>query len=300
MNEETFTDFLTGLFLKRPDVFTGIGDDAAALDLGLHNGMLQLIAADQVLQNVHFVKNTPPESVAKKLLRRNISDIAAMGGIPSHAVVTVSLNPLDEIWMRRFHQALAKDAEYFNVSVVGGDISQAPEPGIQASLTILGMVERDKICLRKNAKAGDCLYVTGKFGKSFPSQHHLHFMPRISEGRFLAGTYTRAMMDVSDGLTKDLSRFAFDSGVSVRIDHPELIPARDNATLEERLNDGEDYELIVAVPAEKAASLEANWHFETELTAIGKFEQGNAGQLTIAGFKYEGKGYDHFSKKSNN
>ena len=144
MNEETFTKNIAALFAKRSDVFTGIGDDAAALNLGLPGGKLLLAAADQVVEGVHFVPETHPSDVARKLLHRNISDIAAMGGIPTHALVTLSLNPVDEVWLEQFNKALSDAADIYQVAIIGGDVAGAPVPGKAASLTILGLVEKEK------------------------------------------------------------------------------------------------------------------------------------------------------------
>ncbi len=293
MNEEQFIRNLQQIFPAGQDVFTPIGDDAAALDIGLP--FFLLAAADQVLENVHFLPGTPPEKIAKKLLNRNVSDIAAMGGIPTHALLTLALeNMEDESWLTAFHQALAETAAQYGISVIGGDMAKAPA-GKTASLTILGKVEKEKLCLRSNAKAGDRIYLTGTFGRSFPTEHHLNFQPRLAEARFLAGNYTCAMMDVSDGLAKDLARFAAASGVAAVLDGN--LPGRDNANEQEKLFDGEDYELIIAVPEEKAALVEQNWNMQTELTCAGYFIKSNEyepGTVIRNGLPLPEKGYDHF------
>lgn len=294
-NEEIFTGHLAELFHRRPDVFTGIGDDAAALDLGLPDGKLLLAAADQVIEGVHFTRETEAKNIAEKLLRRNISDLAAMGGVSTHALVTVAANPMDEARLAAFHRALSDAADEYNISVIGGDLARLPAPGWVASLSLLGWVEKEKLCLRSNARAGDHLYLTGSFGRSFPSGRHLYFHPRAAEARFLAGTYTHAMMDVSDGLAKDLARFAAASGLAVRLTCPDAIPRRDGATLSEALNDGEDYELIFAVPPEKSSALRREWFFKSlPLTLAGVFENGDPGALFIENQPFEQKGYDHF------
>lgn len=294
MNEQAFVKNISSLFSRRPDVFTGIGDDAAALDLGLPDGKLLLAAADQVIENVHFTPQTSPEDAARKLLNRNVSDIAAMGGEPTHALVTLGLNPVSPEWLDRFDRAMEEEARTYGLSVIGGDVAALPAPGIAATLTILGLVERRKLSLRSNAKAGDVLFLTGSFGRSFPTGHHLHFRPRLPEARFLAGTYTNAMMDVSDGLAKDLSRLAEDSRLSVNITHPDALPRRDGASLREALNDGEDYELIIAVPPEKSDALVRDWPFETPLTPAGVFLSGEPGAVLLNDKPFQEKGYDHF------
>ena len=102
---------------------------------------------------------------------------------------------------------MAKEAAKYGIAVIGGDLAHTPQDFV-ATLTIFGIVEKQKLCLRSNAKSGDILYLSGSFGRSFQTGHHLTFTPRLDVAEALAGTYTNAMMDVSDGLAKDLSRFA--------------------------------------------------------------------------------------------
>ncbi len=291
MNEEIFVRKLEQIFKPGSDVFTPIGDDAAALDLGLP--YLLLAAADQVVENVHFLPGTSPRLIAEKLLKRNISDIAAMGGIPTHALLTLALENMDdETWLTEFHEALSGLAESYGISVIGGDVAKM-SAGKTASLTILGKAEKEKLSLRANARSGDRLYLTGTFGRSFPTEHHLTFLPRLAEARFLAGTYTNAMMDVSDGLAKDLARFSAASGVAAVLNGN--LPGRDNASDHEKLFDGEDYELIIAVPEEKAALLEKEWIYETPLTCAGFFTDRYApGTVLWKNQPLQEKGYDHF------
>ncbi len=297
MNEEMFVRRITDLFRKSPDVFTGIGDDAAALDLGLPGDMLLLAAADQVIEKVHFTPETEEVRVAAKLLKRNLSDIAAMGGIPTHALVTVAMNPFSEEKLNRFQEGLACCADEYRVSVIGGDSGALPDEGFAASLTILGKVTKQKLCLRENAKDGDFLYATGTFGDSFLSGWHLDFRPRIEQAAFLAGTYTNAMIDVSDGLLKDAARMAADSSLALDI-IPDAVPRRGHATLEQALTDGEDYELLFAVPPSRAAELEKNWCFDIPLTRIGSFINGEPGKVHHLP-EFIKTGYDHFHADEN-
>lgn len=294
MNEDRFTAALADIFSHcRSDVFTGIGDDAAVLDPGLPDGKLLLAAADQVIRDIHFTQDTPPDAVAKKLLNRNVSDIAAMGGQPTHALLTVAIQSLQEDYLKIFHQGLAKEAAKYGIAVIGGDLAHTPQDFV-ATLTIFGIVEKQKLCLRSNAKSGDILYLSGSFGRSFQTGHHLTFTPRLDVAEALAGTYTNAMMDVSDGLAKDLSRFAAASGIGVQIITD--LPKRDGATDEEALNDGEDYELIIAVPPEKSQALERSGLPEKlGLTRAGFFTgELSAGTIIYHEQKIQEKGYDHF------
>ena len=296
MKEEDFIRKLNGLFPVSRDVTVGIGDDSAALDPGLPGGMLFLAAADQVISGIHFTEDTSPVLAAEKLFKRNLSDIAAMGGIPTHALVTVASNPFDEKRLMEFHQGLSNISQLYGVPVIGGDLSSLPTPGFVASLTIFGKVEKEKLCLRSNAAPGDLIYVTGEFGNSFPSGRHLSFPPRLHEARFAAGTYTNAMIDVSDGLAKDIARMAEASGLSAKLD-PSSVPRAPGATLEQALCDGEDYELVFAVSPSQACELEKLWPFPgVRLTRIGEFLSGPAGEICGVSIPAD-KGYDHFHGK---
>ena len=289
MDEETFTGRLAGLFSAAPSVHTSIGDDCAVLDV-CGNGTCLLAAADQVISSIHFLPETDPRKVAAKLLKRNICDICAMGGVPLYALVTIARKPLEEEYLMRFHEGLEKCAEEYKVSIIGGDTAGNFAEGMVGTLTILGKVEKEKLCLRKNAKEGDLLYATGCFGNSFYSEHHLTFRPRVEECRFLAGTYTCAMMDVSDGLLKDAQRFASASGLSVEIEEKN-IPLRQGANIQMALSDGEDYELIFAVSPEKAPLLEKAWDFPgVPLSRIGRF----VAEKEIEEEKKYKSGFDHF------
>ena len=294
MNEESFVSFLSGLYRPRADVALGIGDDCAALDLGLPDDMLLLAAVDQVAEGVHFLEKRDPVRVASKLLKRNLSDIASMGGFPTHSLLTTALFPFDEAWLKEFHTSLAAETEKYSLSLIGGDFTRLASQGKVCTLTILGKVEKSRLCVRSGARAGDYLYATGVFGNSFVSEWHLDFTPRLAEGRFLAGRFTNAMMDVSDGLAKDVSRMAQASNLACRfICDP---PRRRGATLRGAFTDGEDYELIFSVDPEKCSVLEKEWPFETELTRIGLFERGPAGRVfntCLDGTM--NTGFDHFN-----
>ncbi len=292
MNEESFVRKLTALFPQSPDVTVGPGDDCAVLDLGTPD--LLLAAVDQVISDVHYTRETAPEAVAGKLIKRNISDIASMGGVPTHALLSLAVNPMDEEWLLAFHQGIAKEAAAYGISVIGGDMAKLFTAGQALSLTILGKVERGKLCLRSQAGEGDLLYATGRFGNSFLSGHHLTFAPRLKEARFLAGDFTCAMQDVSDGLVKDATRMAEASGLALQLE-PDRIPLRTGASPESALTEGEDYELLFALPARLRSRLESAWPFpDTELTCIGRFVPGDPG--SVSGLKLNPKqtGYDHF------
>ena len=262
------------------DVFLGPGDDCAALDLG--SGELLLAAVDQVISAVHYDRPaTAPRAAAAKLLKRNLSDIAAMGGKAKWALLALASNTNDDKYLLEFYEGLREAAEKFNISLCGGDFAALPagEAGEVASLTILGTVEQDLLCRRSGARAGDIVFVTGALGNSYKSGRHLSFYPRLAEGRFLAeGAYAAAMIDISDGLLLDAQRLAQASRIAVMLEL-ENIPVNPDASLEQALGDGEDYELLFCVPPEKAEVLLKNWPFETGLTSIGKIKTNPPGEV---------------------
>ncbi len=305
MDETQFYGMIFPLLAQGRDVLVGPGDDCAAVDLGL-NGELLLLAADQLIAGVHFdLERTSPEVAGAKLLKRNLSDIAAMGGRPLHAIVTLATEGVDAEWLRRFYVGLGKEAAAWSVSVCGGDIAslQAGSSGFASSLFITGLVHKDKICLRNALRPGELLYATGHFGNSYESEHHLLFTPRLKEGAFLAGSFTTAMMDVSDGLMLDLTRMARSAGVGVRL-RLDDISRRDGCAVERALTDGEDYELIFSVARDKSSKLEADWPFpDTRLTRIGEIVTDHPGVVTDQtdvdlALRFPHAGFDHFRHSS--
>jgi thiamine-monophosphate kinase len=301
MNEIKLLEKILPALKQDKNVFLGPGDDCAALDLG--NGDLLLVAVDQLISSVHYNRTTTsPRLAGAKLLKRNLSDIAAMGGKASWALLALAANTGDDKYLLDFYDGLRFAAEKFNISLCGGDFSSLPpgEASEVASLTILGTVERDVLCRRSGARAGDIVFVTGALGNSYESGRHLTFEPRLAEGRFLAeNAYVSAMIDISDGLLIDAQRLAKTSGVALMFEL-ENIPANADATLEQALSDGEDYELLFSVPADKAELLRKKWPFETVLTSIGEIRKNPPGEVVSSEgedlserFK---KGYEHYTK----
>ncbi len=256
------------------DLAVSPGDDCAAIRVG--PGRLWLVAVDQVVGGRHYFLDGPravaPERVGRKLLGRNLSDIAAMGGVPRFALTAAGMGPgQDPEWMQRFFDGIIETGREFGVSMIGGDLAGTPNDAV-AALTILGEVGEAEVCRRSGARPGDCLFVTGVFGASLETEWHLDFQPRCREGRWLARSgAVRAMIDVSDGLFLDLERLCRASNVRAAID-PARIPTRVPGLDWRRAGaDGEDYELLFAVSPEAAARLPRDWPFpETPLTRIGE------------------------------
>ena len=276
----------------------GIGDDCAVLPASRHR---QLVTVDPVVYGEHFDDSIPPRAVAAKLLKRNLSDIAAMGGRPRAAVIALALDEtVSTRWLEQFYRGLAATARTYAVTIVGGDMTRQ-KGGLAATLTLIGEVNGPRVLTRKGAKTGDWIFVTGTLGGSILGHHH-RFTPRMAEGAWLAARReVRSLMDISDGLAKDLPALTPTAAVPSLC--PPAIPIsaaartlarRDGrSALAHALSDGEDFELLFSVAARAdRAALETAWlkKFRTRLTCIGRFTRTlEAGALPLDEFK----GYEH-------
>ncbi|MFM8335653.1 MAG: thiamine-phosphate kinase [Opitutaceae bacterium] len=271
----------------------GIGDDCAVLPPAAGRG---LVTVDPVIHGRHFDDTVPPEAVGAKLLKRNLSDIAAMGGKPRAAVLAVTLDARVRVrWLERFYRGLAAAARRHGVTVVGGDIAEAPRV-LAASLTLLGTAAGTRVLTRTGARKGDWIYVTGELGNSRASGHHHAFTPRLAEGAWLARRKAvRSMMDLSDGLAKDLAALT-PSGTAPDLDFS-LLPLRAGASIRSALAEGEDYELVLSVASRAdRAALESSWRRRfprVRLTCIGRFcpvTRRQSGPRFLSSLN----GYEHF------
>lgn len=236
------------------DVIVGIGDDAAVLPYS--NTHHLLFATDMSVEGVHFTTRMKPQEIGRKALARNISDIAAMGGVPTHVVVSLGLPPQSKaLWVKNMYQGMSALANMFDVRIVGGDTTKAP--AITINVAIIGKVLKRHCVTRAGAKPGDWIFVTGLLGGSFKSGKHLTFTPRLDQAQFLVRKFKpNAMMDISDGLAGDLNHILNASRVGAVLDE-DLIPRPKGVSLRQVYSEGEDFELLFTLPAEHARRLMA-------------------------------------------
>ena len=289
MDEIEILRKLPGLLPLNGRIAVGAGDDCAVVNMP--GGRQLLAAADQVIENVHFLPDTPPRLVGRKLMNRNLSDIAAMGGTPLTALLTVAAGGRDSRWIEELISGAAEAGRLHDVPICGGDTSSLPCDGGAASLTILGEIPEGTAVLRSGARPGDGLFVTGCIGNSFPSGHHIDFVPRLAEGDFLRPRAS-AMIDVSDGLLLDAMRIADASGVSIVL-YPEKIPLREGAVAPGAFSDGEDYELLFTSLHDFSEKLPAGL---AGMTRIGQVVPRGTSPLVTPGhrpFIMEKSGYVH-------
>ncbi len=233
-------------------VIKSIGDDAAVLDYT--SKAYQLLTTDMLIEDVHFTRRMPAQSIGHKALACNISDIAAMGGVPTFAVVSLGIPKTMPLkWVTDFYKGMSFLAQSFKVSIVGGDTVKSDN--IVINIALLGEVAKKHLVTRDGAHVGDWVFVTGPLGGSLQSGRHLTFTPRLKEARFLVENFKpNAMMDISDGLGGDLNHILKASHVGVEL-FDEHIPRHKGVNLTQALCDGEDFELVFTLSQAKAKRL---------------------------------------------
>jgi len=233
---------------------SGPGDDCARVEPP--SGWRLVLTTDQVVEGVHAAPGTPPARLAGKLLRRTLSDLAAAGASPWAVSWTVTVPPeRSPNWLRSLVRAFVREAGLFGAAVVGGDLSTGP--AVVLGCTALGRQGRRRPPGRGGARPGQWLCVTGRLGGAVRSGRHLHPEPRLTEGRLLVERYrAAAMMDLSDGLARDLPRLlaASEVGAVVELDALPLTQGlqHDPQGWSAAVGEGEDYELLVALEPDLA------------------------------------------------
>ena len=301
LGEQALVEHLIHL-LPQPqrDVLLGPGDDCAMVNpcpdaSAADPNVRQLLKVDSVVEGVHFRPDEDMRRVGWKALCRAISDVGAMGGRPRHALISLAADPATLVErVSLFYHGLIKAALEYGVAIVGGETGKTSGP-LVCSVFLTGDVD-SALCLTRACGApGDRLFVTGQLGGSLESGWHLDFTPRLRQGQWLATKrFPSAMMDLSDGLAADAARLARASGCGLQI-FPESVPCRAGVSVESAFCDGEDFELLLAVPEERAGELEHEWKQafpQLALSDIGKLTAADEG-LQPRDFLTKG-GYNHF------
>jgi thiamine-monophosphate kinase len=282
MNERELIARLLPALPRNESVVTAAGDDCAVLDVGAPEYLL--FKTDAVVEGIHFSREAAPERIGRKALARCLSDIAAMGGKPTAALVTLGLPAkFDPTAVERIYAGLNQLATQHQLAIVGGETTTNPG-GMLISIALLGTVNKSRCVLRSGARAGDAVFVTGRLGGSIEGKH-FDFEPRIREGHWLAAQFEiHSMIDLSDGLASDLRHILKASGVGAEL-LSSAIPISREAKLKARadssakppllaaLTDGEDFELLFTLPAKQAVAMADAWKVQfpdLPLTCIGR------------------------------
>ena len=329
-------DELTGVLRRllaedAPGVRLGPGDDAALVDA---DSGLEILTADLLIEGVHFTRETSsPADLGYKALTVNVSDVAAMGGTPRYALVSLGLPPdTDAPWVVELYEGLREAATRYGMAVVGGDLSRAEQTVISVAVT--GEVPKNQAVTRSGARPGDRVIVTGALGAAAAGlllvqaegeevrlagetdwgrsllQALLRPTARVVEGQALAAGGATAMMDLSDGLRLDLARLCRESEVGARVEVA-AVPIADGVKelgsvlgvdpLDLALGGGEDYELLAAIGPEavQRAAVRLREQCGTPLTDIGEIVEGSrvtAVDPDGSERSLEPKGWDHFGR----
>lgn len=259
-------------------VVVGIGDDCAVVRLPSDRQFDLVLTSDPVIEGVHFRSGEKPVLIGRKAVGRVLSDLAATGAEPLWALVDLVAPPeMPVVTIGGIYRGLGAMAGRHGLAVVGGDT--AGGPSLELHVFAVGRVPRGRAILRSGAKAGDIIFSTGSLGGSIGGRH-LRFEPRLEQGKWVSRYgWASSMIDLSDGLASDLRRLCEMSGVGASID-ADAVPIADSAMrgshggrspLEHALYDGEDYELLLTVPAHKARSFERAWKkkFALRIARIG-------------------------------
>lgn len=271
------------------DVIAGPGDDCAVVRAPARGRHL-LLKTDTVVEGVHFTPDTAPRLIGRKAMARVVSDFAAMAAMPRHALITLIAPPTTALRrVEQLYAGLRAEAARHGVNIVGGETSRGSLLIVTVSLT--GEAPAAAWVPRQAARAGDWLFVTGRLGGSLRGRH-LRFEPRLAEARWLAENLpVHAMMDLSDGLAKDLPRLASGAGLGFQVEMSHL-PRTPGSSAQQAWADGEDYELLLAVsPRVKPAALAA-WAQQFPRLPLTRI-----GQLTAAPTPPSAPGgWDHFAQ----
>jgi len=296
IGEFEFIETIATLCRNKKKVIQGIGDDAAVVCFKKDKYLL--FTTDMLLEDVHFLRKQRPCDIGHKAIAASISDIAAMGGVPEYALFSIGLPPdLNASFAKGIYQGIKKTARDFDIDIIGGDTNRSKK--IIISAFIAGYVERKNLTLRKGAKVGDLIFVTGRLGGS-EFGRHLKFTPRVKEARFLVKNYMiNSMIDISDGLVQDLGHIIKASKVGAIMYEANIPLSTQAKSIKDAYSQGEDFELLFTLPKKYRRHLMKNWPFKNRprLSCIGEIVNANAGlkvedkegrlkRLKIAGYRH--------------
>ncbi|MFM7183110.1 MAG: thiamine-phosphate kinase [Verrucomicrobiales bacterium] len=291
VGEDALLDQFSRWFQPGGALRVGPGDDCAVVS-GHRDDVL--LKTDALVEGVHYESGEDAARLGHKAVARVFSDIAAMGGTPSHLLVTLALPVGTEMdWVEAFYDGARELCARHLCRIAGGELTRLPgKSAAVISVAATGRVAVGQALLRSAGEPGDVLAVTGVLGGTLASGHHLDFEPRLAEGQWLARRpAVHAMMDLSDGLAKDLPRLARASGCSFQLDASAL-PLRAGSNASSGIGDGEDYELLVSIHPRGWESLRREWKEafpDVPLTAIGQLLPPAAGNSPVLR-----GGWDHF------
>jgi thiamine-monophosphate kinase len=327
VGEFGFIKRIAGPFLRDlPASLTGIGDDCAVIELSAARALV--VTTDMLVEGTHFIRDKiEPSRLGHKSLAVSLSDIAAVGGRPCWAFISLALTPGTGLeYMKAFYAGLRRLAEAHGVRLLGGDTTRSTS-NMTIDVMVIGLAHPRRIKLRSGARAGDVVAVTDALGDSAAGlriilealprdrdgrrlvARHLGPVPQLAEGAWLAGRReVTAMMDVSDGLASDIMRIMESSGCGADIEL-ESLPVSDALrryaarrgwdARQTAASGGEDYCLLVTVDADAFGSLRAAFErkFGRPLRAVGRITAAKKGLRFLRGgrpARLEKGGYDHF------
>jgi len=325
-SETQFVEWLSRLVPGRGRrLLLGIGDAAALVRAAADRDWI--LTTDLSIESVHYLRHLhPAASVGQRALARALSDVAAMGGTPRFALVSLALSQeAPRSWLQGLFGGISRLARRYDVAVIGGDTAIVSGPTV-IDVVVVGEVRKGEALRRSGARPGDQIFVSGSLGlsalglcllkagsrsraawASAALRAHCHPEPQIRLGQFLSRQHlASALIDLSDGLSSDLGRLCRSSGVGARI-WAERIPvprigrargAHQWDPLQLALHGGEDYQLLFTVPAAKVSRIRSNFH-GVHLFQIGEIQRSKKILLLRAGAKPEElhpAGYDHFRK----